>query len=218
MLATVDGLVDGPDDGVLEVKTAGRSHGWGEPDDEDIPADYALQGMHYMIVTGRRVCWFAALIGGSDFRIRRMVWDDELAAMVIDAEKRFWEENVLAKNPPLAETVDEARKKWPRSSGKPAVFASKEIVEACSILGRDKAEIKRLEEQVDMRQALIMDFMGGAEELQDERTVIATWKETKPSMKFDEKAFSAAHPDIHAKFLRAKDGNRRFLLKSRKEV
>jgi putative phage-type endonuclease len=217
MVATLDGLVEDEENpGVLEVKTSRSGAEWGEDGSEDIPQDYVLQGTHYMIVTGRRVCWFPVLIGGSDFRIYRMNYDEELADIITVEEKRFWHEHVLARNPPPATTVEDARAKWPRVSdtGSATAFASDEIVKACVNLSCLKQSQKQIEEQIEREQARIMDAMGGCETLKHGHEILATWKNQKPSMMFDAKAFAVAHPDLHATFLRPKESSRRFLLKS----
>jgi hypothetical protein len=43
--------------------------------------------------------------------------------------------------------------------------------------------------------------------------VLATWKSSKPSKKFDAKLFQTAMPDIHAQFIVEQPGSRRFLIK-----
>ena len=44
-------------------------------------------------------------------------------------------------------------------------------------------------------------------------SVVATWKSTKPSMRFDAKLFESAMPDIYKQFVRETMGSRRFLIK-----
>jgi hypothetical protein len=46
--------------------------------------------------------------------------------------------------------------------------------------------------------------------------VIATWKTTKASSRFDAKAFKAAQPDLFAEFCNHVNGTRRFILKGDK--
>ena len=43
--------------------------------------------------------------------------------------------------------------------------------------------------------------------------VLATWKNSKGSKRFDAKLFQAQHPDIYEKFVAETAGSRRFLLK-----
>ena len=54
---------------------------------------------------------------------------------------------------------------------------------------------------------------GDAEAISYGGQTLATWKAPKPSMKFDDKAFKAAHPEMVSEFSREVQGARRFLLK-----
>jgi len=61
---------------------------------------------------------------------------------------------------------------------------------------------------------LVAGYMGEASVLSNiEGQVLATWKNAKPSIKFDSKLFQEAMPDIHKQFMREMPGSRRFLLK-----
>jgi hypothetical protein len=44
-------------------------------------------------------------------------------------------------------------------------------------------------------------------------TVLATWKNDKPSRKFDAKLFQESMPDIYQQFMREVPGARKFLVK-----
>ena len=54
---------------------------------------------------------------------------------------------------------------------------------------------------------------GDAEAISYGGQTLATWKAPKPSMKFDDKAFKAAHPEMVSEFSKEVQGARRFLLK-----
>ena len=61
---------------------------------------------------------------------------------------------------------------------------------------------------------LFRSFMGVNSELVSmDGSVLATWKNTRPSMRFDAKLFESAMPDIHKQFFREVPGSRRFLVK-----
>lgn len=107
MIANLDGLVEIDGEmGVLEIKTANirMKPKW---DNNNVPKSYYWQVQHYMAVTGLK---FALVVGeiGCDaetktrgtivFRMIRR--NEEDIARMIEAEKNFWERNVLADNPP----------------------------------------------------------------------------------------------------------------------
>lgn len=212
MLATVDGLV-GTDQG-LEAKTARSAQGWGDVDGDDVPMPYMLQVQHYMIVTGRPVWWVAVLIGGSDFRVRRVDLNAELAGMIIKECANFWHYNVEKRVPPAATTAEEARRKFPTPASGSMAQASQDIVEATRRLAALKAEAKAIEGWVEVEQARIMDAMGTAEALRHGDQVLATWK-ASDTTRLDTKALAAAHPALVAQFTKTSTG-RRFLLKTEK--
>ena len=54
---------------------------------------------------------------------------------------------------------------------------------------------------------------GDAEAISYGGQTLATWKAPKPTMKFDDEAFKAAHPDMVKEFTKEVQGARRFLLK-----
>jgi predicted phage-related endonuclease len=63
---------------------------WGDGEDQ-IPEQYYIQCQHMMIVTGLRECDLAVSIG-TFFRIYNIKYDEPLAAVIIDAEKKAWAE------------------------------------------------------------------------------------------------------------------------------
>lgn len=92
MLADVDRLVVGEDAG-LECKTA-SAYSADKWKDGNIPLHYIIQCVHYMIVTGRRTWYLAAVILGKDFICRKLTWDDDIAAGLVAAEEDFWKNHV----------------------------------------------------------------------------------------------------------------------------
>lgn len=93
MIADVDRLIVGEDAG-LECKTA-SAYNADKWKDGDIPLHYIMQCCHYMAVTGKRTWYIAAVILGREFVYRKLVWNDELIARLIEVEKDFWENHVM---------------------------------------------------------------------------------------------------------------------------
>ena len=81
MYADVDRLIVGEDAG-LECKTVSpySADKW---EDGAVPLHYLVQCYHYMIVTGKR-CWYiAALIFGQKFLYSKIEWDEIFANQII---------------------------------------------------------------------------------------------------------------------------------------
>lgn len=92
LVATVapDGAGDVPS-AILEVKTAHSMDGyeWGEQGTDEIPVYYRCQGLWYLDVLGFERCYFAVLIGGSDYREYVLKYDPVEAAMLRDEAENF---------------------------------------------------------------------------------------------------------------------------------
>jgi len=90
--------------GGADAKTASgaAAYAWGREGTDEIPDEYLFQGLHYAAVF--RVPWwdFPVLIGGDrfEFRTYRVQADPQVLAWLIEQERRFWVEHVLADVPP----------------------------------------------------------------------------------------------------------------------
>lgn len=93
MIADVDRLVIGQDAG-LECKTASayQADQWANG---NIPLHYIMQCYHYMVITGRRTWYIAAIILGKEFTYRKLEWDDALIQQLVSIEKDFWNNYVM---------------------------------------------------------------------------------------------------------------------------
>ncbi len=110
MLANLDrvGIDEDGKHFVLECKTTSN---WNQKkwDGEDIPIDYYLQVMHYLIVTDYDYAYIAVLIGGNDFRYMRIERDAELEKLIIDKEKTFWQ-NIQDRVMPTVDGSDDSNR------------------------------------------------------------------------------------------------------------
>ena len=109
MIADVDRLVVGCDAG-LECKTvsAYNADKWA---DGKTPLHYVMQCYHYMVVTGRKTWYIAAVILGKEFVYRKLEWDDEAISALIDTEEHFWNDYILTRimpSPDGSSACDEA--------------------------------------------------------------------------------------------------------------
>lgn len=212
MLANVDGVTSSGR--LVEIKTARTAEGWGVPGTDEVPEDYLIQVQHYMAVTALPVADIAVLIGGSDFRIYTVPSDAELQGMMIDAEARFWS-SVEMNQPPAPVSYADATAMFGRSARKDAsVVASPTIMAEVSRLRGIRAEISSLEAQEEATKAAIMVAMGEHDTLTDASgATLATWRMAAAPKRLDAKALAAAHPEIHAAFIREGEPSRRFLIK-----
>lgn len=214
MRASLDGIAkpQGGASRVLEIKTARSAEGWGDEGTDDIPIHYTAQVQHYMAVTGFEVADVAVLIGGSDFRIYTVAADKDLHEAMIERERSFWHDHVLARVPPEPITLNDAARLFKRDNGG-SVEASEEVFLAWDELREARAKAKALEDEIKALETRIKAYMGEAAELTYKGSVLATWKNTKDTARFDTNAFKAAYPETYAEFCKTTPGSRRFLMK-----
>ena len=78
----------------------------------------------------------------------------------------------------------------------------------------EQARIKELETEEDKVQGLIQTYMQTASDLMSpDGKILATWKNSKPSMRFNATLFQQAMPDVYQSFVVESPGARRFLVK-----
>jgi ribosomal protein S13 len=71
-----------------------------------------------------------------------------------------------------------------------------------------------LEEQEDQLQAIVQNALGNNADLVSiDGSVLATWRNSKASRRFDAKLFQSSMPDLYDKYVVESAGSRRFLIK-----
>ena len=198
MLANVDRLIVGEDAG-LECKTA-SAYSADKWKDGHIPESYEIQCHHYMAVTGADAWYIACVILGREFVWRKIERDESVIQMLIEVEKDFWNNNVLAKKMPApdgSEAADKILSEYFRNSDPDKVVP---------LIGFDEKldqEKKQIEQEVKL-------FMEDAEKADSDKYSI-TWKSIVSS-RVDSKKLKADHPDIYKEYAK-ESSSRRFTVK-----
>lgn len=102
--AQIDRRIVGAEE-ILEIKTASgfKAKEW---EDDNIPGEYILQCLHQLMVTGKKRCHIACLIGGNQQFVYKIIErDDEMIADLERKEVEFWERFVV---PGLMPAVSDA--------------------------------------------------------------------------------------------------------------
>jgi putative phage-type endonuclease len=199
MLASLDGLVEDRQ-AIVEAKTSRTADGWGEVGAAEIPSHYMTQVQHYMAVTGAAMAYVVVLVAGSDFRMYEVERDDELIEKLVEVERQFWHENVLAEVPPEPMNAADAAKLWPRDSGA-TVEADEAIAADVAYLKTVKAEIKRLEEIEVETSDRVKVAIRDAATLTAGGDPIATYK-AQTAKRLDMKALEADHGELVKEYRR----------------
>lgn len=179
---------------VLEVKTAGEraADQWAD----GVPLWYQAQVTHYLNVTGWGFAYVAVLIGGRDYREYRLEPDAQDRAAVAAAVDSFWADYVQADVMPQAVGADSPllTALHPEPDGEFNEGRDADVMPyllAVECLERAKAE-------KDARAAELRQIIGDANGIITPHYRV-TWSRGS-ALRFDSKAFKAAHPDIYAEF------------------
>lgn len=221
MIANVDGLVLDPDRGwgILEIKT---SHEWrlGEWSEDTVPEPYLIQMMHYLAVLGLEWGVFAVLIGGNKYKEFPVKRDDELIQNLIELEKDFWNDHVLALNPPEADgskgSENLLNALYPVSMVKDQAEVKELPSEALKLVKEYEAFHEQEKEAKAEKKAIQNKFksmlgeyqVGKIVDLKAERELRVKWSESA-SNKIDQKKLEREQPEIFEKYVK-KGKTRRF--------
>lgn len=198
MLANLDRRIVGG--GILECKTANAFTGdW----KDGVPEHYMCQVQHYLAVTGEPFGYIAVLIGGQKFEYARIERDEALIATLIDYEKAFWHDHVLAGNPPEIDgspSSSELLKQLFPASNEATIDLPHDAADWIEQYERACEAEKSAKQQKDFASNKLKFLLGDNEiGLLGERRI--TWR-TVNSNRFDSKAFEKSHPDLYRKFMK----------------
>jgi putative phage-type endonuclease len=169
MIANIDRRIEGERRG-LECKNvdvfAHRYGEWGnEEGSDEVPIEYALQVVHYMIVTDLPVFDIAACIGGNRLQVYTIERDAELEELVIDSEAQFWQKVETGEEPEFEYEASSAigllKRMHPGSDG--TTIELDEGIQHWHEVRLDCAEhIRRYTDAQDAASAHILEAMGNA--------------------------------------------------------
>lgn len=199
MLANLDRVVVG-EKALLECKTTSE-YNLAEWEGDEVPASYLCQIQHYLAVTGYEKAYVAVLCGGNKFIWKEIPRDDELIGIIIENEKQFWEDHVLAGISPAIDGSDAAsdllKKLYPTDNGESIMFTEKEdqLLDALESLKNEMTELEELKKRYENQ--LKMEL----EEAQQgvSSRYIVSYKASERNT-IDSKRLKADMPDIAERF------------------
>lgn len=190
-LANVDRWVVGENAG-LECKTANTLN-YAKFRDGEFPANYYVQCMHYMAVTGADRWYLAVLVFGREFIVFELERDEELIDWLMEAERRFWDSVVSGEAPKMdggAATDKALAGQYPGGGEGDVDLFGIDFAR----LGELKREKKGIESQIRKIEQEAKARLGDAESGHADGFRV-TWRpQTRRS--FDPKAFAADNPDV----------------------
>ena len=159
-----------------------------------IPAADMAQLIHEAACHNVQEIVLAVLFGGQNFETFHFTIAEAQKEELIKDMARFWGA-VATKTPLEAENTEQTKLIYAQDKGT-SIVAIQPIEKAAEALRFVKDEIKRLEEKEEHLLTAIQAHMQWSSELVSfDGKVLATWKNTKGSKKFDAKLFQAQHPD-----------------------
>ncbi len=200
MLANIDRDVVG-EKSLLECKTtnAFNADAW---EGDHIPPAYICQLQHYMAVLDYEKAYIAVLIGGQKFVWKEVKRDNEFIELMIEREKDFWENHVLANVPPEIDGTDSAsdllKKMYPKDNGEIVMLKSDEaemLIEAIESIKSDVKEKQTLQKEYENKLKLMIgDAQTGVTPRFEVR--LKTYERNS----IDSKALKKELPDITEKY------------------
>lgn len=202
------------DDGrPVEAKTAGKfvAYQWGEAETDDIPQEYLIQVTHQAIVVKNEYADLPALLTLDDFRKYTITIDPELAGMIIEGLRLFWQ-RVENQEPPEPTTGEEVERLYRKSVPNPV-----EADEATMTAFRELLEVRRAMSPLKARESKLIDdiklFMLDREALIVDAAPVVSWKTANGGRRMDVKRFQSDHPALYAQYLTQSADSRKFLIK-----
>ena len=154
----------------------------------------------------------AVLFGGQEFCTFSFTITQDQKDNLIRDMAVYWS-HVIAKNPLPPETPEQARLLYATDDGT-SVSASLHIERIAEGLKKVKQVIKEHEEmEAGLLTALQSHMRHHSQLLSADGKILATWKTSKGSKRFDANLFKKSMPDIYEGFMIEQLGSRRFLIK-----
>lgn len=202
-LSNLDRVIISQDDspsGILECKATAWAKAW---DDETIPDMYYCQGQWYMGTTGLPYLDFAVLISGNVYyQPKRVAFDPDAFSNLCKVADRFWNENVLAKNPPVpnqgCKNSDSLQILFPSCDESQRIQLDPKL----DALIDQRLRLSDIEAQAKSQSAAIeAQILFALKDAKYGET--PKWKVTRVLFErdsFNAKSFSESHPDLFNKF------------------
>jgi putative phage-type endonuclease len=198
---------------ILECKTALSANDWGDGENI-IPAHYLMQVAHYCAVGGFDKAYIAVVFTMT----REMRWYEyernlELESKLINLEKDFWFNNVLADVAPEPKNEDDVLELFKKTIEEPIV-ADPDVIETVYELKNIKKQKKEIDIKEQECRDKIVSFMKEYDTIVDQSgNVVVTYKTTKAGERFDLKSFSKDNPETYKEYMQISAPQRRLLVK-----
>lgn len=196
--------------GTIEIKTT-RDGAY-----DEIPDRTALQYQWQMGIAELAHCWLAVLHGGQRLEVYELEFDPLVFERLCTIVDRFWEQHVVAGNPPPADSNPATTQALKAAFGERAddelwTELPPTVVSIATAWLPAKATLKEAEAHVELIENSLRAALGEAIVGTDDQAVeLVTWKPQRRAGRIDDKRLTADHPEIAAEY-RTPDGVTRVL-------
>lgn len=199
MLASIDRDVVGHNAG-FEAKTTSP---FNQTDFEggSIPPNYFWQCQHYMAVTGAKEWYLAVMVFSTAFHIFRIERDENAIAQLIEAERAFWQDHVLAGIAPYpigSDADDDAIAILQASSRTDSPVNIDDMRQQLDTLALYERDRKALDEKIKTVKQTLMLRMGASTNASCGRWAVTYKDETRTTI--DSKKLRAELPETFAMY------------------
>lgn len=220
LLGNIDRMIfkDGHKFAILECKTANAYSDWGDDcwfdnnkenaaykdsfvGADSIPKSYYLQCQHYMLVTGVHMCYLAVLIGGQNFKIFSVPYNQTIADLIRQIGAAFWFDNVIADREPERVYKDYFDPTEKRLTAK-CVSNEYDVFYAISKIKQIKRIKERLDSKKEQYELVLLKNLGADGNIllsADGSRQLATFKSTVKNG-FDTDKFKTENPKLYNKY------------------
>ena len=192
-IANIDREIVGEDAG-LEIKTTSEMN-LTKFKGGEYPANYYVQIVHYLAVTGKQRWYLAVLIGNREFKWFTIERDEDEINALMEAEREF-KELVDSDTPPMADgassTAETLTTLYPNSMDTAIGIGSFE--RELDNYFRLRDQLEKITETIDGIANRIKAHLGECERGEGEKYKVS-WK-TQSRSTFDHKKFVADHPQM----------------------
>lgn len=200
---------------LLECKTSHprNTHLWGEAGTDQVPLNYLVQCLWYLMLTQCEICDLAVLIGNNDFRIYSITRNLAVEELLLKRATHFWQHHVLEDVSPPTQSEADCRALFQTVNNSASLEASPTLMEHIERL--KEIQLHRHQEEVEISaiKQIIMNTLKDKDTLTFNNRVVATWKTPKPSLKTDWKLLEKEHPDWVQPYQHLQENSRRLLIK-----
>lgn len=193
LIASIDYFVyENGEQGILEVKTTSSFvyKSWSNY----LPMNYYLQLQHYLLVSGLKWGYIAILINGQQLERMKFEKDEEAQEMIIKEGEKFWQYVSQRIPPPV---TDKTQDIIPEGS----IEATLDILTLYNDINDIKAQIKALEEKLELKTSELVELIKDKEEVIMNGTPIITYKPVNRYV-FDTKKFQEENPILYQQYLK----------------